>query len=66
MGNGFSGEAAADMSTLYANHTGFNKLKDTRKRLGYLQYLDDLLVADKGLIHANISREARPSRDYTV
>lgn len=65
--NIFSGEEVyGRYLDLHANHTAFNNLKNVGKRLGYLQYLDALLVADKGLIHADISKETRFSRDYAM
>jgi splicing factor 3A subunit 3 len=65
--NIFSGEEVyGRYLDLHANHTTFNNLKNVGKRLGYLQYLDALLLADKGLIHADIPKETRFSRDYSM
>jgi splicing factor 3A subunit 3 len=65
--NIFSGEEVyGRYLDLHANHTTFNNLKNVGKRLGYLQYLDALLVADKGLIHGDTPKEARFSRDYAM
>jgi len=63
--NIFSGEEVyGRYLDLHANHTTFNNLKNVGKRLGYLQYLDALLLAEKGHIHADISKETRFGRDY--
>ena len=63
--NMFSGEEVyGRYLDLHANHTAFNNLKNVGKRLGYLQYIDALLLAEKGPIHADIPRETRFSRDY--
>lgn len=63
--NMFSGEEVyGRYLDLYANHTAFNNLKGVGKRLGYLQYLDALLLSEKGLIHADIPKETLFSRDY--
>jgi splicing factor 3A subunit 3 len=61
----FSGEEVyGKYLDLYANHTAYNNLKNIGKRIGYLQYLDVLLLAEKGLIHMDIPKETRLSRDY--
>ncbi|KAH8993889.1 hypothetical protein EDB86DRAFT_2928274 [Lactarius hatsudake] len=63
--NMFSGEEVyGRYLDLHANHTAFNNLKNVGKRLGYLQYLDALLLSEKGLIHADMPKETRFSRDY--
>ena len=61
----FSGEEVyGKYLDLYANHTTFNNMKNIGKRIGYLQYLDALLLAESGLIHMDIPKETRLSRDY--
>jgi len=61
----FSGEESyGKYLDLHANHTTYNNLKNIGKRTGYLQYLDSLLLAEKGLIHMDIPSETRLTRDY--
>ena len=61
----FSGEEVyGKYLDLYANHTTYNNMKNIGKRVGYLQYLDTLLLAENGLIHTDIPKETRLSRDY--
>jgi splicing factor 3A subunit 3 len=61
----FSGEEVyGKYLDLYANHTAYNNMKNIGKRIGYLQYLDALLVAENGHIHMDIPKETRLSRDY--
>ena len=61
----FSGEEVyGKYLDLHANHTTYNNMKNIGKRVGYLQYLDALLLAENGLIHTDIPRETRLSRDY--
>ena len=61
----FSGEESyGKYLDLHANHTTYNNLKNIGKRTGYLQYLDALLLAEKGLIHMDIPNETRLTRDY--
>jgi hypothetical protein len=61
----FSGEESyGKYFDLHANHTTYNNLKNIGKRIGYLQYLDALLVAENGLIHMDIPKETRLTRDY--
>ena len=61
----FSGEEVyGKYLDLYANHTTYNNMKNIGKRIGYLQYLDALLLAENGLIHMDIPKETRLSRDY--
>lgn len=61
----FSGEESyGKYLDLHANHTAYNNLKNIGKRIGYLHYLDALLVAEKGLIHMDIPKEIRLTRDY--
>ncbi|KAG1892248.1 hypothetical protein F4604DRAFT_1912976 [Suillus subluteus] len=63
----FSGEEAyGKYLDLYANHTAYNNLKNISKRLPYLQYLDILLAAQNGLLHSELSKEARATKDYEV
>lgn len=61
----FSGEEAyGKYVDLYANHSAYANLKNIGKRPGYLQYLDLLLDAQNGLIHRDLSKETRFSKDY--
>ncbi len=63
----FSGEEVyGKYLDLYANHTTHNNMKNIGKRIGYLQYLDALLLAENGLIHTDIPKETRLSRDYEM
>jgi splicing factor 3A subunit 3 len=63
--NMFSGEESyGKYLDLHTNHTTYNNLKNIGKRVGYLQYLDALLFAEKGLIHMDIPKETRVTRDY--
>ncbi|KAG6809426.1 hypothetical protein H0H92_000297 [Tricholoma furcatifolium] len=49
---------------LYAHHTAYTNLKNIGKRPGYLQYLDILLSAQSGLVHSELPKETRHSKDY--
>ncbi|KAL1735907.1 RNA splicing factor PRP9 [Schizophyllum commune] len=61
----FSGEESyGKYVDLYAHHVAYTNLKNIGKRPGYLQYLDILLAAPNGLIHQNIPKETRLSKDY--
>lgn len=61
----FSGEEVyGKYLDLHVNHTAYNNMKNIGKRIGYLQYLDALLLAENGLIHTDIPKETRLSRDY--
>src|ERR1700761_1941622 len=61
----FSGEEAyGKYVDLYANHTAFTNLRNIGKRPGYLQYLDLLLLAESGLVHRDLTKEIRFSKDY--
>ena len=61
----FSGEEAyGKFVDLYINHTTYNNLKNIGKRLGYLQYLDILLLASNGPVHRELSKETRMTKDY--
>ncbi|KAJ7228452.1 hypothetical protein GGX14DRAFT_612933 [Mycena pura] len=61
----FSGEEAyGKYVDLYANHTAFTNLRNIGKRPGYLQYLDLLLLAESGLVHRDLTKEMRFSKDY--
>jgi len=61
----FSGEEAyGKYVDLYTNHTAYNNLKNIGKRLGYLQYLDVLLLAQNGPVHQELPKEARFTKDY--
>lgn len=61
----FSGEEGyGRFLDLYSNHTAYNNLKHLSRRLGYLQYMDVLLAAESGSLHAELSVEVRTGRDY--
>lgn len=61
----FSGEEAyGKYVDLYTNHAAYNNLKNIGKRLGYLQYLDALLLAQKGPVHQELPKETRLTKDY--
>lgn len=61
----FSGEEAyGKYVDLYTNHTAYNNLKGIGKRPGYLQYLDILMLASKGPVHEELSKETRLTKDY--
>ncbi|KAF8076610.1 hypothetical protein FPV67DRAFT_1559042 [Lyophyllum atratum] len=61
----FSGEEAyGKYVDLYAHHTAYSNLKNIGKRPGYLQYLDLLLAAQNGLVHEDLAKETRFSKDY--
>jgi len=63
--NMFSGEESyGKYLDLHANHTTYNNLKNIGKRIGYIQYLDALLFAENGLIHMDVPKETRLTRDY--
>ncbi|KAI0265788.1 RNA splicing factor PRP9 [Gloeopeniophorella convolvens] len=65
--NMFSGEEVyGKYLDLYSNHTVYNNLKNVGKRIGYLQYLDLLMLAEKGPVHAELSKDTRFSRDYEL
>ncbi|KAF9452988.1 RNA splicing factor PRP9 [Macrolepiota fuliginosa MF-IS2] len=61
----FSGEEAyGKYCDLYANHVAYTNLKSIGKRPGYLQYLDLLLAAQTALVHEDLPRETRFSKEY--
>ncbi|PBL02766.1 hypothetical protein ARMGADRAFT_1006098 [Armillaria gallica] len=61
----FSGEEAyGKYLDLYANHTAYCNIKNVGKRPGYLQYLDLLMTAQSGIVHQELSKEARFTKDY--
>ncbi|KAF8639817.1 hypothetical protein AX17_001074 [Amanita inopinata Kibby_2008] len=61
----FSGEESyGKYLDLYSNHTAYCNLKDIGKRPGYLQYLDILMAAQKAPVHADLSREARTTKEF--
>jgi len=63
----FSGEEAyGKYVDLYAHHTAYSNLKNIGKRPGYLQYLDLLLAAQNGLVHHDLPKETRLSKDYEI
>ena len=61
----FSGEEAyGRYLDLYAHHSSYVNLKNINKRLSYLQYLDVLALAEHDLVHQEIPKEARTSKEY--
>lgn len=61
----FSGEEAyGRYLDLYVHHTSYNNIKNVGKRLGYLQYLDVLLAASEGMVHRDLPKEVRLSKDF--
>ncbi|THH12237.1 hypothetical protein EW145_g128 [Phellinidium pouzarii] len=61
----FSGEEAyGRYLDLYVHHTAYVNLKNIVKRLSYLQYLDTLAASEHSLIHQEIPKETRYSKDY--
>ncbi|THH19917.1 hypothetical protein EW146_g1362 [Bondarzewia mesenterica] len=63
----FSGEEAyGKYLDLYTNHTTYNNLKKIDKRLGYLQYLDVLILAQSGPVHRELSKDTRLTKDYEL
>jgi splicing factor 3A subunit 3 len=61
----FSGEEAyGKYLDLYAHHTTYNNLKNVPKRVAYLQYLDILLGAQNGPVHAELPRECKITKDF--
>jgi splicing factor 3A subunit 3 len=61
----FSGEEGVGRYLdVYAHHSAYNNLKDIGKRLSYIHYLDKLLAAATGLVHADVSKEVRLTKDY--
>jgi splicing factor 3A subunit 3 len=65
VGNMFSGEESyGKYLDLNTNHTTYNNLKNIGRHIGYLQYLDALLLAENGLIHMDVPKEIRLTRDY--
>jgi len=63
----FSGEEVyGKYLDLHANHTTYNNMKNIGKHVGYLQYLDALLLAENGPIHMDTTKETRLSRDYEM
>ncbi|TFY67881.1 hypothetical protein EVG20_g3784 [Dentipellis fragilis] len=63
--NLFSGEEVyGKYVDLYSNHSTYNNLKNIGRRLGYLQYLDVLMLAENGSVHRELSKETRFTKDY--
>ncbi|PAV21261.1 rna splicing factor prp9 [Pyrrhoderma noxium] len=61
----FSGEEAyGRYLDLYVHHSSYVNLKNINKRLSYLQYLDVLALAEHDLVHQEIPKEARTSKEY--
>ncbi|KAF7775895.1 hypothetical protein Agabi119p4_4288 [Agaricus bisporus var. burnettii] len=61
----FSGEEAyGKYCDLYANHVAYTNLKGIDKRPAYLQYLDLLLPEEGTLVHQDIPKDTRFSRQY--
>ncbi|KAF9534755.1 hypothetical protein CPB83DRAFT_802949 [Crepidotus variabilis] len=61
----FSGEEGyGRYLDLYTNHTAYCNLKNLGKRPAYLQYLDILLEAQSGLVHSELPKETRFTKDF--
>ena len=61
----FSGEETyGRYLDLHTNHTAYNNIKHIKKRISYLQYLDVLALAEHDLVHQEIPKEARTSKEY--
>ncbi len=61
----FSGEEAyGKYVDLYANHVEYTNIKNIGKRPGYLQYLDLLIDAPFGVIHQDLAKDVRASKQY--
>ncbi|TFK71772.1 hypothetical protein BDN72DRAFT_408415 [Pluteus cervinus] len=61
----FSGEEAyGKYVDLYANHVEYTNIKNIGKRPGYLQYLDLLIDAPFGVIHQDLPKDVRASKQY--
>lgn len=61
----FSGEEAyGRYLDLYSNHTAYNNLKNIGRHLPYLQYLDVLMLSESGVVHRELSKETRFTKDY--
>ena len=61
----FSGEEGyGRYLDLYTNHTSYCNLKNIGKRPGYLQYLDILLAAENSVVHSDLPKETRFSKDF--
>ncbi|KAI0065833.1 RNA splicing factor PRP9 [Artomyces pyxidatus] len=66
-GNLFSGEESyGKYLDLYSNHSSYNNLKNIGKRVGYLQYLDILMLAQSDPVHSELSKDVRLTRDYEL
>ncbi|KZS97869.1 hypothetical protein SISNIDRAFT_477224 [Sistotremastrum niveocremeum HHB9708] len=48
---------------LHTNHSAYNNLRNLKKRLPYLQYLD-VLAASDSLVHSDLPKEIRRNKDY--
>lgn len=61
----FSGEEAyGRYFDLYLHHTAYCNLKNINKRPSYLQYLDLLATSEHDLIHQEVPKETRFSKEY--
>ncbi|KAH8830392.1 hypothetical protein DL96DRAFT_1495288 [Flagelloscypha sp. PMI_526] len=61
----FSGEEAyGKYLDLYANHVAYSNLKGMSKRPGYLQYLDILLASQDSILHQDLTKDVRHTKDY--
>jgi splicing factor 3A subunit 3 len=61
----FSGEEAyGKYCDLYVNHIAYTNLKGIDKRPAYLQYLDLLLPEEDTLVHQDLPKDTRLSRQY--
>lgn len=46
------------------HHAAYNNLKNVKRRLGYLQYIDALAATEHSLLHSELASEVRYSQDY--
>lgn len=61
----FSGEESyGRYLDLYANHATYCNLKNVGKRPAYLHYIDILLDAQAGMVHSELPKDTRFSKDF--
>ncbi len=61
----FSGEEAhGRYLDLQTNYAAYNNLKNLKKRLSYLQYLDTLLASQNTQLHSELPLDIRTGSDY--
>lgn len=49
---------------LHANHAAYSNIKHIKKRFTYLQYLEALMHVSTGILHSELTRESRLTKDY--